>query len=127
MIIAIDPGDTTGIFTLSGHVQLREFHVIDYMDGLHENIAITHVIMERFNLYDRRTKANAGWALDVIGAVTYWCWSHEVPLSLQWNRDKNKVPDKVLEEKGFLMKPKTKWRHANDAARHYVYWTVRNG
>lgn len=128
-VLAIDPGDTTGIFASSGshHVQMTEFHVIDYLERLHDDSPIEHVVMERFNLYDKRSKANAGWALNVIGAVTYWCWDAAVPLTLQWNRDKNQVSDKMLEDKGMLIKPKHKWRHANDAARHYVYWQTRNG
>ena len=126
-VVAIDPGDTTGVYmTIGGHAQLSEFHVVRYIELLHEGFPIEHVVMERFNLYDKRTKANASWALNVIGAVTYWCWDTSVPLTLQWNRDKNKVPDTVLEREGLLMKPKTKWRHANDAARHYVYWKTRN-
>lgn len=109
------------------HAQHREFEVVTFVQSLYDIMPVEHVIVERFNLYDRRSKANAGWALDVIGAVTYWCWSNDVPLALQWNRDKNQVPDKMLEDNGMLMRPKHQWRHANDAARHYLYWKTRNG
>ena len=127
MIVSIDPGDTTGLYMSSGtHSQFSEFHVVEAIVAVHDYVGIQHVIMERFNLYDKRTKANAGWALDVIGAVTFWCWQHEIPLSLQWNRDKNKVTDTMLADAGMLKTPKKEWRHANDAARHYLYWRTRN-
>ena len=125
MIVCIDPGDTTGIYADGFYAQVKEFIVIDVLDGQHESEGVEVVVLERFNLYDKRTKANAQHTLDVIGAVTYWCWKHEVQLVLQWNRDKNQVTDADLDARGMLAKPKSKWRHANDAARHYLYYMNR--
>jgi hypothetical protein len=83
------------------------------------------VIIERMNIRDKRIKVaseNVQMGLNIIGVTRYFCMLYDVPLIEQWNADKNKVTNDALEAEGMLTKPRTKWRHANDAARHYYFY-----
>jgi len=125
-LLAIDPGDTTGLWHPEfWHLQREAYeavtwlhHVIDRADYI-----IDEVVIERMNLRDRRGKSttNLQRGLDVIGCVRWICSVYAIPIAEQWNRDKNQVSDDLLDEHGMLKTPKTRWRHANDAARHALY------
>lgn len=129
-VISIDPGETTGVFyTLHsnhGGFDAKGWLVMDGITGLLDTCAFDIIIIEKFNLYDKRSKANAQWPLDIIGACKWEAHNREIDIALQWNRDKNQVTDQMLDDRGILTRPKHKGRHINDAARHYVYWATRN-
>lgn len=86
------------------------------------------VVLERINLRDRRVAMAAKdlqMALNVIGVVRWTCAVSNVQLVEQWNRDKNQVTDKMLDEHDMLSTPKSSWKHANDAARHVLFYTLK--
>lgn len=126
--LAIDPGDTTGAFLADGlaHLQMTGFGFVSWLSASLDraDFVVEVVVLERMNLRDPRARStsNLQRGLDVIGCVRWLCSVHEVPLVEQWNRDKNQVSDDLLDEHGMLMRPKTRWRHANDAARHALYY-----
>lgn len=130
VIWCFDPGETTGVFFSDGYtaqVPYEEFssflyshlETCDVGDKLPELI-----IVEQTNIYDKRAgmaRKNLVPTIEVQGYIVMLAKLYGVPTKYQWNRDKNKVSDDLLEEHGILVRPKTKWRHANDAARHYLY------
>lgn len=123
-ILSIDPGNTTGIWTPEGACQIQGYTAIKYLEGTIRKIDHEVVVIERMNLREKRTAMAVNdiqIGLDVIGCVRYFCWCTDTVLYEQWNWDKNKVSDELLIEHGMLMTPKSKWRHANDAARHALF------
>lgn len=132
-VIGVDPGKTTGIFMVGGvvlHDQRQEWDAVDRIIMLMVNFDVDHVVMEAFNVFEKRTslaRKDIGWPLDIIGAVKYEAQVAGVPVSLRWNYQKNKVSDALLEERGWLAKPVHVMRHANDAARHVLGWSLKEG
>lgn len=127
LMMAIDPGDTTGFWHTAGaHAQISGWNAASYIHGmLSKDIPVDVVIIERMNIRDKRIKVaseSVQMGLNIIGVTRYFCMLYDIPLIEQWNADKNKVSDAALEAEGMLLKPKTKWRHANDAARHAYFY-----
>lgn len=137
IVWCFDPGETTGVFMSDGltdyRAQIEYPQIFSWTYSMLEDADVRDrlpetIIVERVNIFDSRAsraRKNLQPTLDVQGYLTGIAHLYAVPVVLQWNRDKNKVSDTDLDLHGILMKPKTKWRHTNDAARHYVYWSNR--
>lgn len=131
--MGVDPGETTGIFLEGGgavgHMQPREW---DALHVFHDMLHLWRpdvVVIEQFNIHEDRTKlagTDVQWPLDVIGAVKWECMQATWDLAVvgQWNYQRKKVTDDMLEERGWLAKPVTVMRHANDAARHVLRYAL---
>lgn len=136
IIIGVDPGETTGLFVTGhgltiGHMQPREWDAVTLFRHWLRMWPVDVVVMEKFNVHEKRTKlagADINWPLDIIGAVK-WTFVDEYKdrdavMVGQWNYERRKVTDELLEERGYLAKPVTVMRHANDAARHVLKYQL---
>jgi hypothetical protein len=127
-ILAIDPGDTTGFRRWNQSAQVYGLAACDWVARELDETPVHVVVLEKMNLGDKRARKairDLQMGLNVIGFVRWFCWSHEILLVEQTNADKNQVTDDMLEELGLLLTPKKTWRHANDAARHMVFYDLQ--
>jgi hypothetical protein len=141
-IISIDPGGTTGyviwdtnvpggIYT-HGQLGPEEHHLkLDQLlaaslKGANPNDVLT-IVGERF---DHR---NAEFAKlisnEYIGVAKRFEQANRPYVEIVWqgaNQAKNFVTDEKLVKLGLMILPKIKWKDANDAMRHMVYFLTNN-
>ncbi len=123
-VLALDPGVTTGYvlvededlspFNGTFHGQLLPGFIWDLLMNVQPDV----IVCERF-LHVQRTKVDYT-PVEVIGVVKEWCRQHpKTKLNFQTPAERMFFTDDRLREYGMYFKGK---RHANDAARHYLYW-----
>jgi hypothetical protein len=146
-IVVLDPGGTTGyivtrlpwpevfdrpenawqgrygqIGPTDHHHRLREF--------LDREAAEAFPYYKLTILYERFDKRDNDFAklisAEYIGVVKEWCQANNVEPISQGSDVKKWASDDKLIRTGLLIKPKTKWKHANDAMRHFLYYGVHN-
>lgn len=126
LIVAVDPGLTTGIAVWNDGRFHSEENDDPMMTLLGLDFAIEkadHIVCENFVPRPRVT-----WqpdALHIIGTLRYLCWRAQVPFHLPkqgGNTAKSYATDERLKKAGFYVPGKG---HANDAARHLLKFLVR--
>lgn len=136
MYIGIDPGPTCGFYLSGLHYRgcAQKVGLLDSGDFMREMISmwqVDAVVMEDFNLTDRRITNGPEMhaTTECIGALKYVLLGAPYPILvyMRWNYQKNKVTDAMLDEHGMLRRPLREWRHANDAARHLLGWALKEG
>ncbi len=138
LIIAVDPGTTTGYAYLApeaklegpftGQMEPQEF--CEFVHDLAEDFIEEDIIIvcERFTIGERTQKvAKAGSydALDVIGGLRYISKRYlKRDLEMQTPAEVMSLfPDRWLKERDWYTRGKP---HANDATRHLAYYLARH-
>lgn len=137
MILAVDPGKTTGwasyvpgepLSETESHFSAGELGLQAFLERADERLTEgDEVVCERFTISKRTltAAADAHWAMKGIGVLEYWCTTRGLKFTLQ-------TP---AEAKGFATNEKLKaigWYtattggHANDGVRHLLTYMVRN-
>lgn len=128
LILALDPGLTVGVCTMRGADLLSALQLQGTHLALYTLIASTHpdvAVCEDYHVYRTHASQHINSPLEtvrLIGAIELTCALLGVPLRLQ----------SAATAKGFSTDAKLKrWgmyqegmRHANDAIRHAVYYTL---
>lgn len=86
------------------------------------------LILEGFILGGTQSRDHSVLAPVRVAAAVDYAVRTELPhvtIEYQFSRDKGRIRDETLEAYGLLIKPKTPWRHANDAARHLVHYALK--
>lgn len=86
------------------------------------------LILERFQLGGTRSMKDEVLSPARINAILEFEVRQQLPrtsIIYQTTSDKAIATDARLEEYGLLVKPKTKWRHANDAMRHLLHYALK--
>lgn len=129
MIIAIDPGNTTGIATYSGTIfdsfELDEIgKVYSYLWNVKEQA--NAIIVEKFTINPTtHKKSRQDEPLMIIGFVDGLTYLHRIPLTyFTPAKAKSFATDDKLKAVGWF-RP-TRGGHANDAARHLLTFIVQN-
>jgi len=121
MIIALDPGKTTGGFTILASGQPHWFEV-DGLNPLWRQLQIlrpTTIVYEKFS---QRMKAADLAPVEVIGAIKLYNEMLDIPIVPQSSSQAKGVMDNAKLKAWGFYKPGMK--HATDAARHYMYYSV---
>jgi len=143
-IVSIDPGGTSGWAAwqegvldyghLEGdhHKKLFDFlcaqtHCLHKNEWADRNMVI---VCERFDHVSGVAKLDS---VEYIGVIKFFQQTYSVQLVLQSRsikpgQDKKKgwASDDKLQACSMLIRPKTKWVHANDAMRHLMYFGFHN-
>jgi hypothetical protein len=131
MILAIDPGLTTGYATRDGddfHSGQRKF--IEFLDWAYEQLVehgtIDEVACESFIITQATAKkSQAPWSLESIGAIRFFCHHKGIPFQLQQPSSVKKfATDARIQKMGWYRRGKG---HANDAARHLFFYECKKG
>lgn len=128
-ILAIDPGKTTGFYIAnraqgidmdSGAGQAPQEDIWRLLDGLKPEV----VVIEKFSFRGGHTKIDYSPA-EVIGVVREWCRQKDVDLHFQTpSQAKHYWGDERLKERNLY---NVGMPHANDAVRHFLYFTEFGG
>jgi len=134
-IIVIDPGGTTGIVIINfdGYVQgfirkhFRAIHIGN--NSAHHKRLWTFLVHEHPDVIVCERFDNSGDAaakmlsLEYIGIVKLYAELFEVKTVWQGaDMAKNWAPNDKLAMTTLTVIPLSKWKHANDAMRHALYW-----
>lgn len=131
MIIAVDPGKTTGVasFTEDGDViSFGEIKWDEFHSWLHELQDVTMWVVEDYKIRPAGVQGgyghewNDGKALQIIGAIKYHAWAMNAEVVLQQPSIKP-VAYRVL---GMEYKKGKKGMHIYDALAHGKYWFHTN-
>ena len=128
MIVAIDPGVTTGVawWTQDGFAsdQFDEHTFYRWIDQRAWNIA--HLQCESFIINAATVRKTVVYdSLYLIGYLRYKAYQNNFPMAFTKPADvMGPFPDAALKRAGFFNKGKG---HANDAARHLAHHLVRTG
>ena len=135
MILAVDPGGTTGwaVMETDGRVYAgqddfeRFTHVVVHLP------VPDVIVVERYVITPRTAKlSQQTTALEVIGFLRYWAWSHGAKFVMQTPADAKRFstsggkPNGRLDKAGWTMRPLADNDHANDALRHLLLYCVKN-
>ena len=129
-VVAIDPGETTGIAVSNG----GDLVLFDSIEGqmnaintIRSNIATDVLVIEEFRISAgtaRKTRSGSNTAIEIIGAAKWLAYLQGVPWVQQ-------TPSDVM---GFMTNEKLRrigWyvpnEHARDAVRHLAYYLVKAG
>lgn len=132
IIIAIDPGQTTGVVML-GYPSLTPYTIQQYT-STEELLLLVKchnpevVVVENFILRSNTALQLAGsvmYSSEVIGALKHVCEQKGVDMVLQPAAYKNMIPDVLLKSTGLWDATKGK-QHARDAARHALHYILRH-
>ncbi len=134
-LLAVDPGLATGVsfFDITdadnpllihyAELSLVEFYekipdlIGDYADSL-------QVVCENFIITIATAKKTPSpWSLNLIGILQYFCWLHEVELTLQKPDERKFADDSKIKALGFEFKRKN--GHVTESVRHAIVWMVR--
>lgn len=133
-VLGIDPGVTTGLFLLApGIMHHRQcvglLAVGRAIEELTTDFTVKDFVIERFNIKDSRASNGRDTTdtLDAIGVSHYFAQLRGAKVTFRTNDQKNRVPNALLDERGWLASPVHEWRHANDAARHVLGWSLKEG
>ena len=134
-VIALDPGGTTGVVILN-HDGATQGFVRKHFRALHIGNNMPHhkklwtflvhehpdlIVCERFdNSGDAAAKMIA---LEYIGVIRLYGELFGVTVLWQGaDMAKNWAPNDKLAMTTLIVTPVTRWKHANDAMRHMLYW-----
>jgi len=133
IIVAIDPGFTTGV-AVGEVIHPKQFDLINTYSLLWENRFETStildqykpevVVMEDFRLYRHKAmdQVNSPFpSARVIGSVDAFCWQRGIRVAMQ--------PASVMSRVGILSKDKDavgSILHIGDAYKHLRYYTLMN-
>ena len=125
MILAIDPGGTTGLawLSLSGEFGASEIpgDAAGFFSwwGVEGPVGVSHVVVESFIPRPGARSMQLG-AIHIIGFLMGWCQAHGVPLTVQSpGKAKSFSTDGKLKSLGLWSRG---LGHAVDATRHLVVW-----
>jgi hypothetical protein len=127
IIIGVDPGETTGLFAVSGeslrpyvNTELNPYEAMRQLEHLLENDrGVPYVVCERYIQQSTRITPQYA-ALETIGVVKWLCTNLEAELTLQSRSQKAIITSFMLKEIGWWTSGLA--GHANDAARHALIW-----
>ena len=127
MILVVDPGDTTGIAVFTPYGDFIEKLQVDF-EGFMKftpKYVVTHVVVEDYRLRAGKQAQQTGsrfQAVQVIGALKYYAFLHDVPFELV------NVQAKTLGSMYSGVKPPSdhKKSHEIDAYNIGIYWLVAN-
>ncbi len=129
-LLAIDPGDTTGLalFNLDTGDGI-ELKVVKTKDALYEylsEIRPDKIVCEDFELFPWKSKEQS-WSnfstVRVIGAIEYYCYLTQTPLTLQ----KASIKPIAYKWAGMTKASNHAVSHDQDAYVHGVYFLQRMG
>lgn len=138
-ILAVDPGGTSGWATherwdnapdedgfSSGQYEFNDF--VEFVDKLAHDVQLTAIVAEKFTINQQTIRhSQQTTALEVIGFLRYIALREECPFILQTPADAKKFStDARLDVVDWTKRPKAKWDHANDGARHLMLYMVKN-
>ena len=132
LVVAFDPGNTTGIATVNtdrmGSLVTHEFQWKDicrFLDGLQAYDMPDVIVYERFTITEGTAKLSPQTGpMDVIGALKYVANRQLIEIVAQTPYDaKHFGTDARLKEYGWYTKGKG---HANDASRHLFLWCTKH-
>jgi len=127
IIISVDPGETTGLFAVSGeslrpyvNFEGNPYEAMRQLEYLLENDrGVPHVVCERYTQQSTRITPQYA-ALETIGVVRWLCVNNDVELTLQSRSQKALITTFMLKKIGWWTSGLA--GHANDAARHALIW-----
>ena len=131
--MSLDPGHTTGYafwkdgeLTDFGEVNTKDISTgIDNLSQLLMEVPLTEVVAEDYRVYKWKSKHHEWSELHtprLIGVIECLCWQNELPLFKQpAHIAKNFANDEKLKAWGFW---KPGMRHARDAIRHGIYFSL---
>jgi len=131
MIIAIDPGVTTGVARwvpeyFDGPFQSYQFTEHEFYGWIDEQAdTIGHCQIEKFTINAATVKKTVVYdSVYLIGYLRYKSWLHGFPIGFTNPSDvMGPFPDAALKRAGMF---KAGQGHANDAARHLAHYLVRS-
>lgn len=123
MIIALDPGVTTGVAILDSQQRLRTYQDVfshkSLMEYL-EDLSPTTVVYESF-VYQRRNKVEL-YPVEVIGVIRLYAQKYDIPLYVQSaSQAKGFITNDKIEAMGLWVKGQ---KHGMDALRHLLYHQI---
>lgn len=132
VIVAYDPGRTTGVAILNGRASPGEERILtfqqpdhhgDFWQDLHA-LGPDEVVYERFQ-YQRRPNVDL-YPVEVIGVIKLYCVTEQIPIKEQTPAQaKNLWTDGKLKKLDLWEPAKP---HAMDALRHLLYYlTITKG
>lgn len=143
VLIAFDPGETTGVCWMSeGGMTAVRTKVDVHMEQLQycelrghlaiwellERLRPREIVSESFRLYASKAtyKINSGFPeVEMIGVIRLWALINKVSLTEQpASLAKNGAPDEMLRRYGAYT---SESRHVRDAIRHAIVFTRRKG
>ena len=130
MIVAIDPGVTTGVATYTaehfdGPFHGAEFNEHDFYSWIEDNAStIEHCQIEQFVINAATVRKTIVYdSLYLIGFLRYMSHRHDFPIGFTKPADvMQSFPDTSLRRAGWF---KPGLGHSNDAARHLAHYMVR--
>ncbi len=135
VLIALDPGETTGVavfkegvLSLVDQIAQREFDLaIKEMASLISTTEPTIAIIEDYKVYSHKADAHKWSKLHtprLIGGIQALCILHEVPYRMQMASAKSFCNDERLKDWRMYQVGKP---HATDAVRHGLYFILFGG
>lgn len=124
MIIAIDPGRTTGIAELWKDYNVNSFEIKGDMKLLYNLLydeSPSHIVCEQFQ-YQQRSQRVDLFPRELIGVVKLYCQKNGITLSLQPAAHAKKLFETEKLKKLHLWEPNRP--HAMDAIRHLLYFVT---
>lgn len=123
MLIALDPGFTTGVALLDSRQVLKTYQkafshkdLMEYLEYLHP----TTVVYESF-VYQRRNKVEL-YPVEVIGVIRLYAQKYDIPLYVQSpGQAKNFMTDDKIKAMSLWVKGQ---KHGMDALRHLLYHEI---
>lgn len=132
MILAVDPGKTTGwALSDTGYFESGQDDFDTFVARTLEwfvTETVKDVVVERYTVTaETLRKSRQTDALEVIGWLRGHASLRDVSFTLQAPGDAKRFStDARLEELGWLRRPLAAWDHANDGARHLLLYAVKN-
>jgi len=127
MIVAIDPGVTTGVaWWVADKFYADQFDEHDFYRWIDLHAAeITHCQIEMFVINAATVRKTVVYdSLYLIGYLRYKSFQTNFPIGFTKPADvMASFPDTALRKAGWFTKGK---QHANDAARHLAYFCVKS-
>ncbi len=133
MILAVDPGGTTGWAVYDdGEVYAGQDDQIHFFACVKALPRPSVIVVERYTITPHTAKlSQQTTALEVIGFLRYWAWEHDADFVMQTPADAKRFAqvgtDKHarLDAAGWTQRPLAKFDHANDALRHLLLYCVK--
>lgn len=121
-IIAVDPGDKTGVFTVSGTMRSYKLETLTWTEILrwltHRHLTSVLVIEDFITRPGNFARKQYGPL--VIGALETWTHVNKVPIVYQQPSIKSMVPPRALRQAGWTWSTP----HEKDALIHGLYYVL---
>jgi hypothetical protein len=130
MILAVDPGHTTGLAiyvkrqhdTFEVHGRVNAYMYLERMISTMDPGTDT-VVCESYRITVQTARLSQQFdALYLIGVIEFLCLTHNIPLVMQAPSSKSFASDNKLEHLGWYHP--SAGGHRNDASRHLLYYLV---